>query len=669
MDDYDVGKVYEIFNDDYNIKISPININIYENIYTYIDFSNCEKILRQVYHLNDSCILVVYQIEIYDSNEYSLTNNVEYAIFKENKERLNLSVCNEEIIDIYYELNTSLINKTKAKYYSDLEIDVFNIEDDFFNDICYSYSEKESDIILKDRVSDIYQNFSMCENNCKYDDINITKNTVKCKCTVKSLVDSIEEPPNIKTIIRNSFTDSNLGVIKCYKLVFSFENKFKNFGFIIFIVIVIVHIPIFIYYFITNIKNINQFILLQMKKYHYYLLGNNPTKKYRTKKYKINKNKDTREKLYRTGKSFGKIKTNKIKNIKVFEKNFKEKQEDKFKRKNGFLTEKIGSDLKLGNRTKLKSKDCKDRSSILQINYKVINKNIINKKSKPKKLSKKNDYKNVNDKNNLKKYSLIQIDANNSYKNKPLSSNILLDNYEYETAIKYDSRSFWRILYITIIAKQNILNIILFKTPLDLFSLRIILLIFNYSSDLAFNTIFYSNENISRKYHYTGESVFVFSIVNNYIQSLFSSIVGLILRKVFKYLIKTRRYFEVIFREEERKMRQNKKYKVNKRTKIEIFKKIQKLYFKIKLKNIIFIVFEFTFELFFFYFVIAFCEVYQKTQTSWIYDFFTSCLISFIYEIFLSFYIAIIYTISIRYKIRCLYKVIIFFYHIYSEYK
>jgi hypothetical protein len=104
----------------------------------------------------------VYQIQIYDSNEYTLTNNVEYAIFKENKERLDLSVCDKEMIEIYYELNSSLINKTKVNYYSDLEIDVFNIDHDFFNDICYSYSEKESDMILKDRVSDIYQNFSMC---------------------------------------------------------------------------------------------------------------------------------------------------------------------------------------------------------------------------------------------------------------------------------------------------------------------------------------------------------------------------------------------------------------------------------------------------------------------------------------------------------------------------
>ena len=101
-----------------------------------------------------------------------------------------------------------------------------------------------------------------------------------------------------------------------------------------------------------------------------------------------------------------------------------------------------------------------------------------------------------------KYYSLIQIDANNSTNNKPQSSDFLLDNYDYETAILYDKRNFFRIFYICLLAKENIINIIIFKTPLDLRSLRICLFIFSNSCDLAFNTIFYSNQNISEKYHY-----------------------------------------------------------------------------------------------------------------------------------------------------------------------
>ena len=43
IDDYKIGKVYEIFGDDYNIKLSPINSKDHLNISTYIDFLDCES--------------------------------------------------------------------------------------------------------------------------------------------------------------------------------------------------------------------------------------------------------------------------------------------------------------------------------------------------------------------------------------------------------------------------------------------------------------------------------------------------------------------------------------------------------------------------------------------------------------------------------------------------
>ena len=174
-----------------------------------------------------------------------MINDIEYAIFNENKERLDLSVCKDEIIEINYQLNTSKLNMTKVNYYSELGIDIFNIEDEFFNDICYSYSENDSDIIIKDRVSDIYENYSVCENNCNYNGINLTQNIVSCKCSVKTYVDSTIEPPSLNQIILDSFKDSNLAVIKCYKLVFNFKNKFQNIGFWLFTFLVFIHFPFF----------------------------------------------------------------------------------------------------------------------------------------------------------------------------------------------------------------------------------------------------------------------------------------------------------------------------------------------------------------------------------------------------------------------------------------
>ena len=42
----------------------------------------------------------------------------------------------------------------------------------------FSYSENDSDIILKDRISDIYQNYSLCDSNCEYDSIDIKNLTI-----------------------------------------------------------------------------------------------------------------------------------------------------------------------------------------------------------------------------------------------------------------------------------------------------------------------------------------------------------------------------------------------------------------------------------------------------------------------------------------------------------
>ena len=53
-------------------------------------------------------------------------------------------------------------------------------------------------------------------------------------------------------------------------------------------------------------------------------------------------------------------------------------------------------------------------------------------------------------------YKLIQINSNNEKNSKPPESKYILDNYNYESAIKYDNRDFWRIFYIILLSKENI---------------------------------------------------------------------------------------------------------------------------------------------------------------------------------------------------------------------
>ena len=697
IEDYDLGNIHEIFGDDYKIKISPINNQLYKNISTYINFANCEKKLRENPKYSSSNFSI-FQIELYNLYENSLTNEVEYAVFDENKEMVDLSVCKDEKIEINYEIkNTSLINISKINYYSEQGIDIFNSEDEFFNDICYPYSEEDSDIILQDRITDIYENYSLCENNCDYGGINTTLNTIKCECSVKTYSDTTVEEPKLNEIIIDTFTKSNIGVIKCYNLVFNIKNKVKNFGFWIYTILVLLHIPTFIYYIIYNITSIQNFIFEELRKFNYVAHGSNPIKK-NEKKPKEKNNKEKKNKKLKNNdiniynkekKHKNKLKENISSSIDL-NKNMSSskinlKSNSKKNKDNLIIKEKAKKRKK-----KEKEKNRKDgKNPSLLLNFKVMNQNYINiikKKDKKKDKNKKKDKDtNKDKKNKIKKfetkntnkiskpkkikfssktYYLIQMDADNTTSIIPPNSNMILDNYQYETAIKHDKRHFFRIFYICILTKENLFNLILFRTPMNLKILHFSLFLFLFSCDLAFNSIFYSNSNISDKYHYEGENVYFFTMVNDIVATLSSTIVSLVLINSFQYLIDSRGKYENIFREEEKKMRKNRKYKVSRKTKIEILKKINDISKKLKIKIMIYFICEFSLILFFYYFVTAFCEVYNKTQISWIIDFLLSYLLSFATEIFLAWVLALLYVLSIRYKLKFLYTLVIFIYNI-----
>ena len=269
IDAIEIRKKYEIKGIDYNISISPLNIiDTYKT--SYVELSIYEQILRKQYDLSDDEVLTILQIEIERKNEKALTNQIEYEIYIENKTKLDLSYCNNVSIKIKYEIKKpSLLNKDMISHYSDMNIDIFNIEDQFFNDICIPFSNENSDIILKDRILDIYQNYSLCDNNCKFESINLELMSVSCSCQVKREINMKETKPVLATMIKDSFKDSNFGIIKCYSLVFNLKTKFKNIGFLIFLVFTLIFIILYILYFIHGIKSIIVYVYQEMEKNNY----------------------------------------------------------------------------------------------------------------------------------------------------------------------------------------------------------------------------------------------------------------------------------------------------------------------------------------------------------------------------------------------------------------
>ena len=657
-----IEEIYEITADHFIIKISPINYKEFDTDNSFINFLDCENTLRKVNNLLPNDTLTEVMIEIDKNDGKSLTNQIEYAVFY-GKKRLELSVCANNEIEVNYDIsNSSLINFKMISDFSKLGVDILNSKDNFFNDICFPYSENNSDMILKDRISDIYQNYSKCDDNCEYKKIDLNSNLITCNCKIKSEINKGIEPPRLENILLDLVTDSSFGVIKCPNLVFNFHNKLKNIGFWIFGFVIIAHIIIIIHYSINTINPINRYIISQMKKFYYITDIYNPVKKKKS-------DKKSQFSIYNNF-PINLIKINQIENKSTIRES--SKKIISIRKRKTHLNNRIGNKLEeknsslsnknLGDFSHAKFKK-KNKSILIKINDD--HHNFYEKQKKQKSIPTKIKDTEINQKNdNSNDYNLIQINANNSPNNTPSQSNCFLDNYSYREAIKYDKRSFCRIYYICILAKENILNIILINSPLELKSLRICLLIFIYSCDFALNTLFYFNSNISDKYYYKGNNKFFFTIFNNLSISIISTFISLVLLIFFQILTTSKDDIEDLFRKEEKKMRKDSNYVVTFIKRKKILMKIYEINKKLKIKIIIFFIIEFSIILFFFYFVTAFCEVYKQSQISWIADSLVSFLLSFPIEFGIAFLIAVFYKISIQKKCKWIYKIVMIFYNL-----
>ena len=246
--------------DGFSFMIKNTNDEVEDNV-TQVDFSNCEKILREKNNLSDSYNLSILQINTKSSDERVLTDTVQYKIYDEDGNEMDLSVCNNVKIKINYVINDNdILDMTKLSKFKDMDVDIINIEDDFFNDICYSYSNSSDDMILTDRIKDIYQNVSVCDNGCEYDSIDVNSSTVSCNCDVQENVTDDTESRSYTTSITSAFLDANFGVVKCYNLVFSPKNKIKNIGFWIMTILLVAQVPFLILYILKGLMPVLEFV-------------------------------------------------------------------------------------------------------------------------------------------------------------------------------------------------------------------------------------------------------------------------------------------------------------------------------------------------------------------------------------------------------------------------
>ena len=157
-----------------------------------IDLGNCIQIIKNYYDISDDEKLIIVNTEEkynklrkikYDENSsLDLGKNIQIEVYNTSGKQLDLSICKEEIKVMKYIGDAEELDFLLAESLSKQGIDVFNRNDKFFNDICHPNRIESKDIILKDRVSDIYQNVIICQEGCIYKDINFDSKIADCVC-------------------------------------------------------------------------------------------------------------------------------------------------------------------------------------------------------------------------------------------------------------------------------------------------------------------------------------------------------------------------------------------------------------------------------------------------------------------------------------------------------
>ena len=242
-----------------------------------IDLGECENILKKYYKINSILIL---KTDI--KSEKAKSTSVQYELYHPTERyKLDTSLCGNTKIKISVPVNLSTEIENLYKNLSAQGYDVFNSEDDFYNDVCATYtSDNNTDILLSDRKHDFYdENLTFCQEGCQYYSYNPDTKKVDCECDVQTAINTTNiGNEKFENKISASFFDpmsnSNLKIFVCYKLVFSWKGLKKNTGGILMIVIMIISVVLAIVYYLIERKNIANIL--------------NDILNYKRKQYKIN---------------------------------------------------------------------------------------------------------------------------------------------------------------------------------------------------------------------------------------------------------------------------------------------------------------------------------------------------------------------------------------------
>ena len=203
-----------------------------------IDLGECEKRLREQEGLNESEQFLMIKLDI--KNSSTNATFVQYEIFNpHNYSRVSLEICRNisikiEVPVILEESTISLISSLEDSGY-----DIFDIRDEFYNDICTIYTAQNgADMVFSLRKNLIYDSVKemyLCQEGCEFESFDVNASKAECSCQIQetTTVTNISKISFDKSEFFDSFYktlyNSNFRVLKCIKFLFTLKGIKRNY--------------------------------------------------------------------------------------------------------------------------------------------------------------------------------------------------------------------------------------------------------------------------------------------------------------------------------------------------------------------------------------------------------------------------------------------------------
>jgi len=452
------------------------NIKELESKYTNLTFifftQEVKDNIRTLYGIDEESDIYILIMDLPSNDSKTVTSDYDYKFILENGTELDL---NEIQKDIYVNISVPIrdLNSSNFDYaiiFAEQGYDIYDINSEFYNDICTSANISGNDIILKDRVNEIYpSNITLCKDNCEYKGVLIEEKKVICECNLNRNKNYSDENEDNNTEEQDAnfisyFLDNiNYKIFKCYKLLI-FDNLKYNYASYAVLSILFIMLIINIFFSLNGIKYVRALIfrenqINQFRKEDKNTL--NPIKK--------NKNK-------RKGNTEARDKSKSV------------------------LYDSININRKL------KFKKSKFNINLINLNINRASQNI-----------------NIFGKNMNKiiKKKIEKKTKNKSDNNEDISKDI--NDSPFTKALREDKRNVFQIFFSIIFQKIDLISLFI-----DDKKIKVIVIcqyILSLLIDFFLNALLYSDDVISHKYHNNGKLDFIVTVTITLLSNIITSII------------------------------------------------------------------------------------------------------------------------------------------------